>query len=101
MLGRRTSQLSLADADGWWNRIPPTSRWAQIRAWSQQHWTDDRFAAWYTDGGRPSIPPSFMVTLLFLQLLFGWSDRDAVENAQFDDRAKFALGLSRTPQDHV
>ena len=98
MLGRRTSQLSLADVDGWWKRIPPTSRWAQIRAWSQKHWTDDRFAAWYTDGGRPSIPPSFMVTLLFLQLLFGWSDREAVENAQFDDRAKFALGLSRTPE---
>jgi hypothetical protein len=39
-----------------------------------------------------------MVTLLFLQLLLGWSDRDAVENALFDDRAKFALGLSRTPE---
>ncbi len=98
MLGRRINQLSMADMDQWWRRIPPTSRWAQIRAWSQDHWPDDRFAAWYTEGGRPSIPPSFMVTLLFLQLMFGWSDREAVENAQFDDRAKFALGLSRTPE---
>jgi hypothetical protein len=39
-----------------------------------------------------------MVTLLLLQLLYGWSDRQAVENAAFDDRVKFALGVSRTPE---
>ncbi len=64
------------------------------------HWPDERFAAWYAaDGqGRPSIPPSYMVTLLLLQLMYGWSDRQAVENAAFDDRVKFALGISRTPE---
>lgn len=99
MLGHRSSQLSLADADEWWKRIPPTSRWAQVRQWSLAHWPDERFAAWYAaDGqGRPSIPPSYMVTLLWLQLMYGGSDRQAVDNAALDDRVKFARGVSRTP----
>lgn len=49
-------------------------------------------------GRRPSTAPSFIVTLVFLQPMFGCSDREAVENAQFDDRAKLALGPSRTPE---
>ena len=100
MLGRRSRQLSLSDTDEWWKRIPPTSRWAQVRQWSLAHWPDERFAAWYAEDGqgRPSIPPSYMVTLLLLQLLYGWSDRQAVDNAAFDDRVKFAVGVSRTPE---
>lgn len=98
MLGRRTNQFSFADVDEWWRKIPSTSRWAQIRGWSQSHWPDEAFALWYADTGRPSIPPSYMVTLLLLQLVYGWSDRQAVENALFDDRVKFALGVSRTPE---
>lgn len=39
-----------------------------------------------------------MVTLLFRQLMFGWREQEAVENAQCDERAKFALGLRRTPE---
>ena len=66
MLGRRTPPLSLSDTDEWWKRIPRTSRWAQVRQWSLAHWPDDAFAAWYADEGqgRPSIPPSYRVTLL-------------------------------------
>lgn len=66
MLGRRSPQLSLSDTDEWWQRIPPTSRWAQVRQWSLAHWSDARFAAWYA--------------------------------AAFDNRVKFALGVSRTPE---
>ncbi|MHB9145078.1 MAG: transposase [Symbiobacteriia bacterium] len=98
MLGRRTNQFSFADVDEWWRKIPATSRWTQIRGWSQRHWQDEVFALWYADTGRPSIPPSYMVTLLLLELAYGWSDRQAVENALFDDRVKFALGVSRSPE---
>ena len=100
MLGRRSPQLSLSDTDAWWKRIPPTSRWAPVRQWALAHWPDTRFAPWYAEDGqgRPSIPPSYMVTLLLLQLLYGWSDRQAVDNAAFDDRVKFAWGVSRTPE---
>lgn len=63
MLGRRSAQLSCADMDQWWKRIPPTSRWAQIRHWRETHWPDEAFAAWYHHGGRPSIPPSCLATL--------------------------------------
>jgi hypothetical protein len=36
-----------------------------------------------------------MQTLIVIRLRFGWADREAVDNASFDDRVQFALGLSR------
>jgi len=98
MLGRRSRQLSIADVDGWQNRIPRQSVWYRMREWSKAHLTDEAFAEFYSRHGRPSIPPSYMVTLLLLQVRQGWSDREAVESAMFDDRVKFALGVSRMPE---
>ena len=71
MLGRRSSPLSLADADAWGKQIPSTWRRAPIREWSLTHWPDERFAAWYADDGpgRPSIPPSYLVTWLRLPVM--------------------------------
>lgn len=98
MLGKRTGQTSIADVDRWYEKIPKRSVWYQLRQWSLAHLRDEAFAEWYGERGRPSIPPSYMLTLLLLQVRMGWSDREAVEAAYFDDRAKFALGVSRIPE---
>ena len=98
MLGRRSRQITLADVDGWQDRIPVKSVWYRMRAWSEAHLNDDAFAGWFATNGRPSVPPSYMVTLLLLQVRQGWSDRDAVEAAMFDDRVKYALGTGRMPE---
>lgn len=62
-----------------------------MQDWSARHPPDERLATWYAEEGRPSIPPSYVVTLLWLQLVYGWSDRQAVDNARFDGRVTFAL----------
>lgn len=98
MLGKRSKQLSIADVDGWQKRIPRHSVWYEMREWSDAHLSDEAFAGWYAQNGRPSIPPSYMVTLLLLQVRQGWSDREAVEAAMFDDRVKYALGMGRMPE---
>ena len=98
MLGRRTNQMSFADADQWWKDIAKDSIWSRIREWTGQHFRDEAFAAWYSPIGRPSIPPSYVLTLTLLQFRQGWSDRQAVEEARFDDRVKYALGVSRSPE---
>ena len=72
--------------------------WAQVRAWTTAHIHDAGYPAWYAETGRPSIPPSFVIPLLLLALRQGWSDREAAEAAFYDDRVKFALGLSRSPE---
>ncbi len=98
MLGRHTPQTSFADTDEWYKRMPPGSVWAQVRTWTAAPIHDDDYQAWYAETGRPSIPPSFVIPLLLLALRPGWSDREAVEAAFYDDRVKFALGLSRSPE---
>ncbi len=98
MLGRHTPQTSFADTDEWYKRIPAGSVWAQVRAWTAAHIHDADYQAWYAETGRPSIPPSFVIPLLLLALRQGWSDREAVEAAFYDDRVKFALSLSRSPE---
>ena len=98
MLGRRPTQTSFADTDEWYKRIPARSVWAQLRAWTTAHLHDADFAHWYAEGGRPSIPPSIILPLLILALRQGWSDQEAVDAAFYDDRVKFALGLSRSPE---
>lgn len=97
MLGRRTPTMSFADVDGWESRIPPNSVYAQIRHWVAEHFHDADFAEWYGSVGRPSKPPTVLLALTLLQFREAVSDREAVDNAQFDDRWKFALGLSRSP----
>lgn len=98
MLGRRDRRLSFADLDGWEQQIPSGSIYAQIRGWVGEHYKDDDFAAWFGSTGRPSKPPTVVLALTLLQFRDGTSDRQAVDNARFDDRWKFALGLSRSPE---
>ncbi len=98
MLGRRNHRLSFADLDGWEQQIPSGSIYAQIRRWVDEHYKDEDFAEWFGSTGRPSKPPTVVLALTLLQFREGTSDRDAVDNARFDDRWKFALGLSRSPE---
>lgn len=51
----------------------------------EEHIHDEDFAHWYATSGRPSIPASFMMTLMLLQIRQGWSDPEAVEAVLFDD----------------
>ena len=98
MLGHRSQQTSFADTDEWYRRIPARSIWAVVRQWTQDHVHDTAYAHWYAEAGRPSIPPSFILPLMVLALRQGWSDQEAVDAALYDDRVKFALGLSRSPE---
>jgi len=98
VLGHKVSQASFADVDHWWEAIPKNSFWNNIRVWSESALKDSDFAHWYAPTGRYSVPPSFIITLMVMQLREGWSDRQAVDAAYFDDRVKYALGLSRTPE---
>ena len=98
MLSHRSGQCSFSDTDEWYRKIPIRSVWHQLRTWSEEHIRDEDFSDWYAAGGRPSIPPAFLMTLLLLQVRQGWSDSEAVDAAFFDDRAKYALGLSRSPE---
>lgn len=98
MLGRRKHTMTFADVDGWESQIPPDSIYAQIRHWIAEHFQDDDFADWYGSTGRPAKPPTVLLALTLLQFRESASDREAVDNARFDDRWKFALGLSRSPE---
>lgn len=98
MLGHKVPQMSFADVDHWWKAIPKNSFWHNIRIWSESTLKDSDFAHLYATTGRESIPPSFIIALMVIQLREGWSDRQAVEAAYFDDRVKYALGLSLTPE---
>lgn len=84
--------------DNWFNRIPRNSFWHRFRTWSDEHLKDEDFADMYKDGGRPAIPPSYMIGLMMIQMRQNWSDAEVIEEAMFDDRVKYALGLSRSPE---
>lgn len=98
MLRKRVHQLSLADTDNWFKKIPEKSFWHRLRTWSEQNLTDEQFADMYSSIGRPSVPPTYMTTLLVIQMRQNWSDAEVVEAAMFDDRVKYALGVSRSPE---
>ena len=81
MLGRRSPQMSFADVDQWWKSIAKNSIWQSIRTWSEAALDDDCFTHWYSNLGRHSVPPSFIITLMAIQLSQGWSDQEAVDAA--------------------
>ena len=98
MLREHVRQLSFADTDGWYEKIPKKSFWYRIRAWADENLRDSMFAHMYSEIGRPSVPPTYMTVLMIIQTREGWSDGQAIEAAMFDDRVKYALGVSRTPE---
>jgi hypothetical protein len=54
---------------------------------------DELFADLFCDRGRRSVPPSVVATVMVLQRLGGFSDREAVEQYSFDARWRYAAGV--------
>ena len=99
MLGKMNPQLNMSDMDGWFNKIPKQSFWHQLRVWAGQNMHEDDFAHLFSNTtGRSSIPPQITFTAMFIMLNKGYTYREMPEAAMFDDRVKYALGLSRTPE---
>ncbi|WP_066635360.1 IS1182 family transposase [Desulfolucanica intricata] len=102
MLRREDEQLNFADMDNWQERIPKNSFYYCLRQWVENNLSDEQFSHLYSEGkGRPSLSPTRMLTATIIQLEKGYSDREMDEAAQFDDRVKYALRLSRSPQYRV
>jgi transposase len=94
MLGRRSPQLGLFDAQTLPHRVPADSFYGQMSAVSGILFQDqDLEAMYHPDTGRPSLPPSLMCGVLLLQFYDNVSDDEAVQRLQFDLRWKVALHL--------
>ena len=94
MLGRRSPQLGLFDAQTLPHRVPPDSFYGQMSAFCGILFRDqDLEAMYHRDTGRPSLPPSLMCGVLLLQFYDNVSDDEAVQRLQFDLRWKVALHL--------
>ena len=99
MMGKKDPQLNMSDMDGWYNKIPRQSFWHQLRVWSEKNVHEDDFAHLFSSvTGRSSIPPQITFLSMFIMLHKGYSYREMSEVAMFDDRVKYTLGLSRTPE---
>ena len=94
MLGRRSPQLGLFDAQTLPNRVPVDSFYGRMSTVSGILFRDkDLVAMYHPDTGRPSLPPSLMCGVLLLQFYDNVSDDEAVQRLQFDLRWKVALHL--------
>lgn len=99
MMGEMDPQLNISDMDGWFNKIPRQSFWHQLRIWSEQNVRKGDFAHLFSSTtGRNSMPPQLTFSAMFIMLHKGYSYRDMPQAAMFDDRVKYALGMSRTPE---
>ena len=95
MLGRRSPQRTLFEAQTWPNRVPTDSFYARMASVNDQLFADEDLAELYClDNGRPSLPPSLLSGVLLLQFYDDVSDEEAVERMLFDLRWKVALNLS-------
>jgi hypothetical protein len=95
MLGTRSPQRGLFEADTQYRRmVPESSFYAFLAEHRGELFRDDAFAALYTaKTGRPSVPPSLLATALVLQAYDGVSDAEARDRATYDLRWKIALGI--------
>jgi hypothetical protein len=94
MLGRRSPQRSLFEAQAWPHRVPADSFYARLGVVIEQLFADDDLAGMYCpDNGRPSLPPSLLSGVLLLQFYDDVSDAEAIARLTFDLRWKVALTL--------
>jgi transposase len=94
MLGRRSPQLGLFDAQSLPHRVPADSFYGRMGAVSDKLFCDEDLALMYCpDNGRPSIPPALMSGATLLQFHDDVSDAEAVARMKFDIRWKVALHL--------
>ena len=93
MQGRRDDQSTFSDAV-WVNTIPENSYWSRMRRYLGQI-DDSVFSPLFSRVGRPSVSPVLTFGALLIQLEKGCSDREFEEESRFDERYKYALGVSR------
>ena len=95
MLGKRSSQRSLLDAEYHFKHLvgEDSFHW-QLGQARDRLFRDEDFAALYClDNGRPSVPPSLLATALLLQAHDKVSDAEAQRRARLDLGWKVALGV--------
>ena len=94
MIGRRSAQRQLFDAQSLPHRVPADSFYGRMAAVSDMLFSDDDLREMYCpDNGRPSLPPSLMSGVLLLQFHDDVSDEEASERVMFDRRWQVALDL--------
>src|SRR3990170_4263428 len=95
MLGRRSNQIGLFEADQMYlDYVGRSSFYGFLAGQRGQLFHDEDFAALYClDNGRASVPPSLLATALLLQTYDRVSDEEAKARADFDLRWKVALGI--------
>ena len=95
MLGHRSPQRNLFEAEFWPHRVVEDSIYGRMAAVRDVLFNDDDLAKMYCpDKGRRSLPPSLLCGVLLLQFHDGVGDDEAVERCQHDLRWKVALGLA-------
>jgi Transposase DDE domain/Transposase domain (DUF772) len=94
-LGRACQQLDLLDPVARFcdETLPPNSMYAFLHRERESLFADAVFADLFASGGRRSVPPSVVATVMVLQRLEGLSDREAVDRFAFDVRWRYAAGV--------
>ncbi len=95
MLGQRSSQRSLFDAEYYFKELVGEDSFPwQLGQARERLFRDDDFADLYClDNGRPSVPLSLLATALLLQAHDKVSDAEAQRRARLDLGGKVALGV--------
>ncbi|HEY2280684.1 MAG TPA: IS1182 family transposase [Streptosporangiaceae bacterium] len=96
MQGRERADRELLDAQALVGHlVPPGSMFAFLAQHRQDVFVDEEFEDLFPSGkGRPSIPASVMASILVLQTLHDFSDRETADAARCDLRWKVATGMS-------
>jgi Transposase DDE domain/Transposase domain (DUF772) len=95
MMGERSAQDKLFGADHiYLDYVGRDTLYGYLAQHRGQLFRDEDFAILYCrDNGRPSVPPSLAVSILFLRAYEVVSFVEAIERTKYDLRWKVALGL--------
>ena len=95
MMGERSAQDKLFAADHvYLDYVGRDTLYGYLAQQRGQLFRDEDFAVLYCrDNGRPSVPPSLAVSILFLRAYEVVSFVEAIERTKYDLRWKVALGL--------
>ncbi len=95
MMGERSAQDKLFAADHiYLDYVGRETLYGYLAQHRGQVFRDEDFAILYCrNNGRPSVPPSVAVSILFLRAYDGVSFVEAIERTKYDLRWKVALGL--------
>src|SRR5881296_4340699 len=95
MMGERSAQDKLFAADHiYLDYVGRETLYGYLAQHRGQLFRDEDFAILYCrNNGRPSVPPSVAVSILFIRAYEGVSFVEAIERTKYDLRWKVALGL--------